>query len=123
MPLGYFGAVFAISIGDFRLVNGFSNAYWGWGKEDEDLFWRLIDANLTVTRTFQEQPFLMDRTRYTMLGHEPDTPNPNRQKLFKEATRRVHKDGLKQLKYRRLKLEFKPLFTHILVEVHPSNYE
>ena len=25
----------------FRAVNGFSNSYWGWGEEDNDLFLRL----------------------------------------------------------------------------------
>lgn len=119
MPIGYFGGAFAVSTKDFRLVNGFSNAYWGWGKEDEDIFWRFIDSNLTVTRTYQEQPFIVNRTRYSMLGHEPDSPNPDRLKLFAEGTRRIQHDGLNNLTYRRLKLELRPLYTYVLADVQP----
>ena len=31
------GGVFLISKEHYRLVNGFSNIYWGWGGEDDDM--------------------------------------------------------------------------------------
>ena len=34
------GGVFNIRIDHFLTVNGYSNLYWGWGAEDDDLFYR-----------------------------------------------------------------------------------
>ena len=31
-------------------VNGFSNKYWGWGGEDDDMSSRLRGSNLPITR-------------------------------------------------------------------------
>lgn len=36
----YFGGVTMFPMGAFRRVNGYSNKYWGWGFEDDDLFLR-----------------------------------------------------------------------------------
>lgn len=36
----YFGGVTLFPINDYFHVNGYSNNYWGWGYEDDDLLWR-----------------------------------------------------------------------------------
>lgn len=54
----YFGGVTLFPILDFQRVNGYSNEYWGWGYEDDDLLFRcketFLDNNLksvpTLTR-------------------------------------------------------------------------
>lgn len=42
----YFGGVTLFSVKDFKKINGFSNDYWGWGFEDDDLFLRCQENNL-----------------------------------------------------------------------------
>ena len=38
----YFGGVVIFTIEQFENVNGYLTDYWGWGFEDDDLFWRCI---------------------------------------------------------------------------------
>jgi N-terminal region of glycosyl transferase group 7/N-terminal domain of galactosyltransferase len=55
----FFGAVVALNKEQFRLVNGFSNDYWGWGPEDVDLRLRCESRGLSIARrdgTFRALP-------------------------------------------------------------------
>ena len=45
----YFGGVLLVNKEDFLRVNGFSNQYWGWGAEDDDLRKR-FDQTWTIPR-------------------------------------------------------------------------
>ena len=45
-----FGGVSALSPAHLQQLNGFSNQYWGWGGEDDDMSKRIKAANLTITR-------------------------------------------------------------------------
>ena len=42
----FFGAVVAFNRPDFERINGYSNAYWGWGYEDVDLLKRCMIAGI-----------------------------------------------------------------------------
>ena len=47
MPwLGITGGVMAFTQSQYEAVNGFSNEYWGWGCEDDDMFVRIVDSCL-----------------------------------------------------------------------------
>ncbi|XP_066937600.1 beta-1,4-galactosyltransferase 7 isoform X2 [Macrobrachium rosenbergii] len=46
----FIGGVLLVKREDFRLVDGLSNKYWGWGLEDDEFFARLKEANLPVHR-------------------------------------------------------------------------
>ena len=44
----YFGGVTMFKLEDFERINGYSNEYWGWGFEDDDLFYRVLQQDLKV---------------------------------------------------------------------------
>ncbi|KAE8576303.1 hypothetical protein XENTR_v10004143 [Xenopus tropicalis] len=46
----FFGGVSGLTVEQFRKINGFPNAFWGWGGEDDDLWNRVQYAGYTVTR-------------------------------------------------------------------------
>jgi hypothetical protein len=46
----YFGGVTMFTKEDFKTINGFSNEYWGWGFEDDDLLIRCIQAGLDIDK-------------------------------------------------------------------------
>ena len=45
-----FGGVVALKRQHFEDVNGFSNQFWGWGGEDDDMFNRVKHAGMNITR-------------------------------------------------------------------------
>ncbi len=40
----------------FKRVNGYSNEYWGWGFEDDDLLLRLTESNVFTDFEIYEVP-------------------------------------------------------------------
>uniref|UniRef100_H3BCF4 Beta-1,4-galactosyltransferase n=1 Tax=Latimeria chalumnae TaxID=7897 RepID=H3BCF4_LATCH len=46
----FFGGVSGLTVEQFQKINGFPNAFWGWGGEDDDLWNRVQFAGYTVTR-------------------------------------------------------------------------
>lgn len=93
---GIFGGVVLFSRRDFARVNGYSNAYWGWGCEDDDMARRIAHHGLSVGRR---------EGRYLSLPHAhgwnqeaaPDGYRRNRARLRKRYSY-VH-DGLTTLQY------------------------
>ena len=37
----FIGGVMLLQSRDFETIRGLSNRFWGWGREDDELFWRL----------------------------------------------------------------------------------
>jgi hypothetical protein len=54
----YFGGVTMFPIDLFKKVNGYSNEYWGWGFEDDDLLMRLTEQNILTDSITYEVPKL-----------------------------------------------------------------
>lgn len=44
----YFGGVVSFPLDQFKKINGYSNEYWGWGFEDDDLLYRSKINNLLL---------------------------------------------------------------------------
>ena len=49
----YFGGVVLFTIEQFEAVNGYHTNYWGWGMEDDDLFWRCHLKGMTDDRYYE----------------------------------------------------------------------
>uniref|UniRef100_A0A1I7ZK10 Beta-1,4-N-acetylgalactosaminyltransferase n=1 Tax=Steinernema glaseri TaxID=37863 RepID=A0A1I7ZK10_9BILA len=57
------GGVLALNVEDYISVNGYSNLYWGWGAEDDDMGQRLLIRGINISR-------VDERHHYTMLKHK-----------------------------------------------------
>jgi hypothetical protein len=44
----YFGGVTIFPIDTFETINGYSNDYWGWGFEDDDLLYRCVQNDISL---------------------------------------------------------------------------
>ena len=44
----YFGGVTMFSSDSFERINGYSNLYWGWGFEDDDLLFRAANKKIAL---------------------------------------------------------------------------
>ncbi|XP_077519492.1 beta-1,4-N-acetylgalactosaminyltransferase bre-4-like [Amblyomma americanum] len=106
-----FGGVSALKSEHVEKVNGFSNVFWGWGGEDDDMSIRLRFSGYEIERNN------CSIGRYTALRHGVQRPNPKRLRLIRRSFFRIYKDGLNTLKYRVLDIVFKKLFTHVKVEL------
>ncbi len=50
----YFGGVVLFNKEQAEKTNGYSNDYWDWGQEDDDLFWRSYYEGYTTGKVFDE---------------------------------------------------------------------
>lgn len=115
-----FGGVSAMSAIHFRLVNGFSNQFWGWGGEDDDMSARVRSHGLSITR------YKPEIARYTMIKHiqeEGNKPNKNRFTFLSKVSKRIQEtDGLNNLNYTLVNVTLHPLYTLIRVKLFPIHY-
>ncbi|XP_056603215.1 beta-1,4-galactosyltransferase 4 [Triplophysa dalaica] len=111
---GYFGGVSAMTKDQFHLVNGFSNTYWGWGGEDDDLRIRIQLQRMTIVRPPAEV------ARYTMVFHKRDSGNQvnkDRMLLLRRTPQTWKKDGLNSCSYNILSVNRQPLYINITADI------
>jgi hypothetical protein len=67
---GIFGGVSAMTRQQFQRMNGFSNDFWGWGGEDDDISTRVTLAGYKISR------YPVQIARYKMIKHMKESTNP-----------------------------------------------
>ncbi|RLU21172.1 hypothetical protein DMN91_005545 [Ooceraea biroi] len=108
-----FGGVSAMSREHFQLVNGFSNVFWGWGGEDDDMANRIKAHGLHISR------YPANVARYKMLTHKKEKANPKRYEFLKTGKKRFSTDGLANLQYELCDKRKPKLYTWLLVRLTP----
>jgi GT2 family glycosyltransferase len=107
-----FGGVSALTKEQFVKVNGFSNKFFGWGGEDDDMFNRIRKKGYKLIR------YPMNIARYSMIKHKKQDANPLRFHFLNGGTSRMALDGINSLKYKLVKTERLKLFTKIIVVIN-----
>ncbi|KAL5010140.1 hypothetical protein ScPMuIL_012445 [Solemya velum] len=107
------GGVLNMRSEHFQIVNGYSNMYWGWGAEDDDMAYRILQVGLKISRP------PANIARYKMIPHAKREPTnwKKRTRLLQTVRKRFRYDGLNSVEYELLFMHLDPLFTHILVDV------
>lgn len=113
-----FGGVTGFTPGQFDQVNGYSNLYYGWGGEDDDMFSRIAAQNLSIIR------FSSTVARYSMIQHTRDDLNPDNRGRFSILYNRqrfaiYQKDGVRSVRYMLNSFEARPLYTWLQMSLPP----
>ncbi|XP_069505336.1 beta-1,4-galactosyltransferase 1-like isoform X2 [Ambystoma mexicanum] len=110
----HFGGVNAFSKEQFLKVNGFSNKFWGWGGEDDELYARVIATGMKV-----ERPDAVI-ARSKMILHRRDPGNETNRKnvhLITFAKSKMHEDGVNSCRYTVVNVTRHQLYTKISVDI------
>ncbi|KAJ3588467.1 hypothetical protein NHX12_012059 [Muraenolepis orangiensis] len=97
-----FGGASSMSKEQFLKINGFSNNYWGWGGEDDDIYNSGVVGNCRMIRHDRDKK---------------NEPNPQRFNRLAHTRENMGKDGINSLTYTVTSTERLPLYTYITVEV------
>ncbi|CAF0951649.1 unnamed protein product [Brachionus calyciflorus] len=111
-----FGGVSALTKDQMKKVNGYSNLYFGWGGEDDDFRYRILQNNFKITR------YPLEIGRYLMIRHTSDQKiNSERFNLLKKTVERMKTDGLNSIEYKLNDMIIGKLFTKVIVS-YDENY-
>jgi hypothetical protein len=84
--IDYFGGVTLFNVHDYKLVNGYSNEYWGWGFEDDDLLYRCIQRNIPLDKVsygIPDKTYLMNYFKFDGKTSYIKIPYKNFESIFK----------------------------------------
>lgn len=107
----YFGGVTIFDSESFEIINGYSNQYWGWGAEDDDVYRRVSQKGLKPYRK---------SGRYKSLQHErliTETEYHRNVNYLQISESLIDIDGLSSLQYEVIETELSKRFTKIIVSI------
>ncbi|KAI5090506.1 beta-1,4-galactosyltransferase 6, partial [Silurus meridionalis] len=111
----FFGGVSGLTVEQFRKINGFPNAFWGWGGEDDDLWNRVHFAGLNVTRPEGD----IGKYKSIPHHHRGEVQFLGRYKLLRYSKERQFLDGLNNLQYSP-EISISSLYKNISVNLSPE---
>ncbi|XP_021120778.1 beta-1,4-galactosyltransferase 6 isoform X3 [Heterocephalus glaber] len=111
----FFGGVSGLTVEQFGKINGFPNAFWGWGGEDDDLWNRVHYAGYNVTRPEGD----LGKYKSIPHHHRGEVQFLGRYKLLRYSKERQYIDGLNNLLYTP-KILVDRLYTNISVNLMPE---
>ena len=104
---------------DFLGSNGCPNVYWGWGGEDDDMYWRVTrHLNKSVVR----YPVEIARYKTIHSYHQSADKNPDRTKIL-YSKYDYSLDGINTTRYKLHQVTLYKLFTLINVTLVYESYE
>ncbi|XP_062510045.1 beta-1,4-galactosyltransferase 1-like [Corticium candelabrum] len=110
-----FGGITILTKEQYWKINGYSNKYWGWGGEDDDLYKRVVNNGMRIMRPDAAV------ARYKMVRgthHKTSKINPARFSLLSTATHRMKEDGLNSVSYKVTGRKEYQLYTKITVALN-----
>lgn len=110
----YLGGVLLFPKDKFLQVNGFSNDYWGWGQEDDNMYFRIISKNLKIVKRDIWYNSLKHKPNYV---HETFLKNVEISNSFQKDPSIIDKEGLSSLVYKKVIEENKGSYILIKTEL------
>lgn len=120
MKSTYFGGVVAINKDDYIKANGYGNEFWGWGKEDDEFFLRMVLQGIVpyediqgLYREFENPEHQYQET--TLSAHAKANKKVRKQLL--RGMRNIEEDGLNTVQYNLVSVDKFDDYRKITVEV------
>ena len=96
----FFGGITSISKKMLLKANGFPNNFYGWGGEDDALYNRICKNNNTI---YIPNKGKVEEFEHTHMGNQSKEENINKKKLILNDLNNWNKNGLNNLKYKKIK--------------------
>ncbi len=117
-PFNQFGGIVAFRTDHFAAANGYSNIFFGWGGEDDDLGRRCSkDSNVGIYKIPESIG------RYKEARHWKNRKASGNHKLWTHGNTRWTKDGLNSLNYTLLTRERRVTYTWLFVDYPEQLYK